>query len=45
MANNNLNKGNLGFLGIEFQYKLISTFFIDQGFCPCQIIWINVEED
>lgn len=32
MANNNLNKGNLGFLGIEFQYKLISTFFIDQGF-------------
>lgn len=32
MANTNSNRGNLGFLGIQFQYQLISTFFIDQGF-------------
>lgn len=29
---NTTNRNNLGFLGIDFQYKLISTFFIDQGF-------------
>ena len=26
-------------------WKELREFFIDQGFCPGQIIWINVEED
>ena len=27
-----VQKGNLGYLGIEFQYRLISSFFIEPGF-------------
>lgn len=26
-------------------WKELREFFIDQGFCPCQVIWINVEEE
>jgi len=26
-------------------WKELREFFIGQGFCPCQTIWINVEED
>lgn len=32
MTKNSISKNNLGFLGVDFQYRLISTFFIDQGF-------------
>lgn len=33
MANNStISRNNLGFLGIDFQYRLISTFFIEQNF-------------
>ena len=30
--NNKVNKNTLGYLGIEFQYRLIASFFKDQGF-------------
>lgn len=32
MADNKVNKNNLGYLGVEFQYRLIASFFKDQGF-------------
>ena len=32
MAENKVNKSNLGYLGIDFQYRLIASFFNDQGF-------------
>ena len=27
-----VQRGNLGYLGLEFQYRLISSFFVEQGF-------------
>lgn len=32
MANKSLNKDNLGFLGVDFQYKLIKAFIEEPGF-------------
>lgn len=32
MSNKNINKDNLGFLGVDFQYKLIKAFIEEPGF-------------